>query len=400
MNALKVLSDFAHPLVKPKAFNMLIFFVTSRCNSVCRTCFYWDSLNQKGDLTFDEIQKISATMPRFTDLWLSGGEPTLREELVDIIDLFCKNNGVTNLRLPTNGLLTSRIENIVDKVFDHHPQVTFHVNLALDGYGETHDSIRGVPGNFEKALETLHALSPRRASYPGFRLFVNSVICKENYGQLIELGEFIRDHFEVDGHYFQIIRGNAPDLNLKDVPMSSLKAIYQNAMKLHRYYLSKSREKPERMPQKIFEMFYLGTYLFTYETQFNNADHNALWKLPCLAGTTSAALDFDGKLRICELREPIGNLRDYGCDFSQLWESKILRDEVAQMQQDHCDCTHICFLYNSLKSSARAKFLEIPKNYFKFKFAGEDFSWLEATENDQFKTTEQDASRAAELIHH
>lgn len=360
---------------------MLIFFVTSRCNSVCGTCFYWDSLNQKGDLTFDEIKKISATMPKFTDLWLSGGEPTLREELVDIIDLFCKNNGVNNLKLPTNGLLTSRTEKIVDQVFERNPYVTLHVNLALDGYGETHDKIRGVPGNFEVALQTIRALSPRRAKYSGFRLFVNSVICKENHDQLIELGDFIRDNFEVDGHYFQIIRGNAMDLDLKDVPMESMKAIYQNAMKLHRHYLSKTLEKPEQLPKKIFEIFYLGTYLFTYETQFNNSDHNELWKMPCLAGTTAAALDFDGKIRICELREPVGNLRDYDCDFNKLWQSKLMRDEVAQMRKDYCDCTHICFLYNSLKSSARAKFWEIPKSYFKFKLADEEFDWLQVSKN-------------------
>ncbi len=393
MSALKIISEFAKPVLHHNAFNMLIFFVTSRCNSVCRTCFYWDSLNQKGDLTFDEIRKISATMPPFTDLWLSGGEPTLREELGEIIDLFRQNNRVATVRLPTNALLTSRIENIVDRVCSSHPNLTLHINVALDGFDETHDAIRGVPGNFKKALDTLRALSPRRTAYPKFQLFVNSVICKENYDQLIELGNFIRDHFEVDGHYFQIIRGNALDAHLLDVPMKNLQAIYRHAMKLHQHYLQKSREKPERLPQSLFEMFYLGSYLFTYETQFNNADHNALWKMPCLAGTTSAALDFDGKLRICELREPVGNLRDYDCDFNQLWQSKLMRDEVEQMRRDHCDCTHICFLYNSLKSSARAKFWEIPKNYLKFKARGDEFSWLKAVTPPPFSESENEGDQ-------
>ncbi len=30
----------------------LIFFVTSRCNSKCRTCFYWEELNQDGESEF------------------------------------------------------------------------------------------------------------------------------------------------------------------------------------------------------------------------------------------------------------------------------------------------------------------------------------------------------------
>jgi hypothetical protein len=150
-------------------------------------------------------------------------------------------------------------------------------------------------------------------------------------------------------------------------------------MRLHRHYLSVTRERPSSIPPSLFEMYYLGTYLFTYETQFNNADHNALWAMPCTAGATSAALDFDGKLRICELREPVGNLRDYDCDFNRLWESSVLKDEVAQMRRDKCDCTHICFLYNSLKTSSRARFWEIPKRYLQYRSEGQEFSWLRAT---------------------
>ena len=39
----------------------LIFFVTSRCNARYDTCFYWQDLNQPGDLSFDEIATLSRT---------------------------------------------------------------------------------------------------------------------------------------------------------------------------------------------------------------------------------------------------------------------------------------------------------------------------------------------------
>ena len=76
------------------ALDTLIFFVTSRCNSKCRTCFYWEELNQDTDLSFEEIERLSATMPRFNEIWLSGGEPTLRADLVEILALFYRANGV------------------------------------------------------------------------------------------------------------------------------------------------------------------------------------------------------------------------------------------------------------------------------------------------------------------
>ena len=373
MKTSKTIYKFIQQTVNKKSLNLLIFFVTSRCNSVCRTCFYWDSLNKNNDLTFDKIKKISSTMPQFSDLWLSGGETTLREDLVEIIDLFCVNNGVTTVLMPTNGLLTNRLVKIVDSVFEKQPNLTLHLNIALDGFKETHDKIRGVPGNFEKALKTIKTLSPRRAEYEGFRIYVNTVINRENYNQVIELGEYVWDNCDVDGQYFQIIRGNALDAEAKDVPIESLKTIYQQVIKFHRYYLNKSRDKPDGLPKWLFDMFTLGGQFFIYETQFNNADHNALWKMDCLAGTTAAVLDFDGKLRSCELREPIGNLRDYDFDFNKLWESETKQNEVKQVHKDRCDCTHICFIYNSMISSGRVKFWEIPKCYFKYRLAGDKF---------------------------
>jgi len=65
---------------REKHLGTVILFVTSRCNSFCQTCFYHEELNRPGDMTFDQIEKLSRTMPPITDLWLSGGEPTLRHD--------------------------------------------------------------------------------------------------------------------------------------------------------------------------------------------------------------------------------------------------------------------------------------------------------------------------------
>src|SRR6266404_9270191 len=79
---------------RDKRLGTVILFVTSRCNSFCRTCFYHEELNRPGDMTFAQIEKVSRTMLPITDLWLSGGEPTLRRDISEIIDTFAKQNGV------------------------------------------------------------------------------------------------------------------------------------------------------------------------------------------------------------------------------------------------------------------------------------------------------------------
>ena len=67
----------------------LIFFVTSKCNLLCRHCFYWEELNlPKNELSLDEIEKVARSLPNLLSLSLTGGEPYLRPDLPDIAAAF------------------------------------------------------------------------------------------------------------------------------------------------------------------------------------------------------------------------------------------------------------------------------------------------------------------------
>src|SRR5207237_3948394 len=114
---------------REKKLGTIILFVTSRCNSLCQTCFYHAELNRPGDMTFDQIEQVSRTMPPITDLWLSGGEPTLRHDASEIIRLFVRNNGVRRLIIPTNGLVKSRVYEIVDDALGRHDWLHLYLNL-------------------------------------------------------------------------------------------------------------------------------------------------------------------------------------------------------------------------------------------------------------------------------
>lgn len=346
---------------------MLIYFVTSHCNAKCRTCFYWEELNKRGDLTFDQVSKVSRTAPRFGDLWLSGGEPTLRPDLVEIIDMFVKNNGVKRISFPTNGLMPERTARIFTDILSHNRELDLYCNLSLDGLRETHDAIRGVPGNFDRLLETARALKPLKRQFGArLRINVNTVICQENYEQVEELADFLKNNCELDGQYFQIVRGDTMDSNLKFVPAESLKRIYRNATRNYDYYSERLFDDKQPLKRWFKKMIYTGALTFHNRVQFDAYRQQKAWPMPCTAGITSAVLDYNGFVRACELRPPIAHLKDYDYDFGALWADEMRAREVAAIEEARCTswCTHVCFLHDSLRYSKRALFYEIPKNYF------------------------------------
>ena len=357
-------------LTAPRKLKTVIFFVTSVCNAKCRTCFYWEELNQRGDLTWDEIQKLSATMPRFTDLWLSGGEPMLRRELTQIIHLFYANNGIRWVNLPTNGLLPGRTAASVERIMVENPDIHLDLNVALDGLHEMQDSIRAVPGNFAKTLQTLDMIQPCRRKHNRLRLNVNTVICRENFDHVLEIADFVKANCQVDGHYFNVIRGNAKEAGLKQIPSERLPALYRQLQSVYQHYAPTIlRRLNPGLERALGEAYYAGTMAFHNRVQLENIDAPHPWPMPCTAGETAIVVDFNGDVRACELRGKLANLRDFGCDFQEFWEAKTRKQELEFIVRDQCWCTHICFIHDSLRHSPKVLLYDIPVTYLESRFA-------------------------------
>ena len=356
-------------LTQPKRLKTVILFVTSVCNAKCRTCFYWEELNRRGDLTWDEIQKLSRTMPAFTDLWLSGGEPMLRRDLPEILHLFYVNNHIRWVNLPTNGLLPERTADWVERILADNPELQLDVNVALDGLHEMQDSIRAVPGNFAKTLRTLEALQPCRRQYARLRVNVNTVICAENFDYVLEIAEFVKSECRVDGHYFNIIRGNAKEAGLKRIPTERLPALYKEIRNIYRYYSPTILKRLQGVERLVGAAYYEGTLSFHNKVQLENIEEPHPWPMPCTAGETTLVIDYNGDVRACELRGKLANLRDFDCNFQTFWAAQSRQEELGAIVRDQCWCTHVCFIHDSLRHSKKALLYDIPVTYLESKFA-------------------------------
>ena len=190
---------YARTAFRPVGLESVFLFVTSTCNSLCRTCLYWDELNQGRDLTFDQMESLSRSAPRFHKLWLSGGEPFLRKELAEIIELFYVNNGVRHVNLPTNGLLPEKVDKVITHLLERCPELVIDLNFSLDGLANTHDAIRGVPNNFQKTLATMDMAAQRWQGERRLRRNVVTCVTAENYRELVDLGLKMMRDADADG---------------------------------------------------------------------------------------------------------------------------------------------------------------------------------------------------------
>ena len=351
---------------REKRLGTVILFVTSRCNSFCRTCFYHEELNRPGDMTFEQIEKVSRTMPAITDLWLSGGEPTLRHDACEIIDTFVRNNGVRRLIIPTNGLVKSRVYEIVERSLSSHPSLDLYLNIALDGQGETHDRIRGVPGHWEKTLDCIEELYPLKDRFKDrFRLNVNTVVCAENYEEIETLAEFMWHSFQLDGQYFNIVRGETlVGDKIKEIPAAALPRMYSFVSELTKRYGDRMFAEDDATRRFVKNVAYVGTITTHYRTQRANFEQVTPWPFPCTAGETIAVIDYNGDVRACELRQKFATLKDYDYDFNALWAAQPRELEVKAIDGGKaCWCTHVCFIHDSMRHSRKALLYEAPKNY-------------------------------------
>jgi MoaA/NifB/PqqE/SkfB family radical SAM enzyme len=347
--------------VRRREFNSLFLFVTSRCNSLCRTCFYFDKLNSRDDLTVQQIGRISETAGAFRKLWISGGEPFLRPELAEIVGDFAARNGVRNVNLPTNGLLPEKLFPIMDRMIELCPRTSIDLNFSIDGLAPTHDSIRGVPNGFTKTLGTMAQAAARYRGVPNLRRNVLTVITRENQSDIVPLAEFLRDRGEIDGHYFQVVRDGAPDPTLTALTRQSVAQLHEKLMPFHRHYADRLFAKLAPGVREAARAYYLGNLRFHFDLHEACLDGPEPWPMACTAGETTIVIDHNGKFRACEMRGILGDLHDYDFDVRRALASEAMRAEVAAIPKANCWCTHSCFIQDSSSFSARAQLWEIPK---------------------------------------
>src|SRR5215510_5874506 len=138
-------------LVGPLALHLEI---VAACNLKCTHCFAGELPRREEPLSLKELDELFATLARIGTfrLGLTGGEPLLRRDVFEIIDLATQHG--LHPCITTNGLL---ITEEIAREFGKRKLVW--LNVSLEGAtAQTNDRVRGQ-GTFELVRERLSLLS-------------------------------------------------------------------------------------------------------------------------------------------------------------------------------------------------------------------------------------------------
>jgi MoaA/NifB/PqqE/SkfB family radical SAM enzyme len=310
----------------------LILFINSICNMKCEHCFYWQQLNQKNDLTFDEIVALSKDLGPIENLNLSGGEPFLRKEFAAICRQFIQQNGVKEIYVPTNGYFTDRTIAALRDVLKEGSLKLIGVELSLDGMPAFHDEFRKAKHSFRKAMETYDALAELQKEDPRLQIHAISTATEANMREIRMLTTFLYDRCpQMTHHNLAIIRGDRKNPTLKGPALQEYKDLYAY---MRRLWSQREKHRYGSIVEPMLQ--YAKVRAAEAQKQY----------VPCRAGVLSAVVHANGDVGLCEQRPPIGNLRQQS--FMEIWRSHIAAQVRDSIHRKECYCTNEIFMWPSI----------------------------------------------------
>lgn len=265
------------------------FQVTRKCNFRCISCCVWKDNTDQNELTLEEIKVASSKLKELgiKSISITGGEPLLRNDIVEIIDIFKKDGFI--IRLQTNGLLLNEIllNKMLEKGLDD-------IYISLDTLNnDTFMFINGVNKDniFNIVINNVKTVSKISKKY-NVGLILTTILRSENLDEIEALSKFAKDQQCLIGFYglevakFEdsaTIRSSnvnlIPDEKKKKQLIQAFEKVI-NYKNLNKYPIIQSNKL-------------LKDYIEFYGKDSNNMKWN------CNAGRYYIELLSDGKISIC-----------------------------------------------------------------------------------------------------
>ncbi|MGC8943071.1 MAG: radical SAM protein [Caldisericia bacterium] len=292
--------------------------ITDFCNLRCKHC-YQERFDKEKELSFEKmkfiIDKISDSLTeRKISVNITGGEPFLREDILEIISYINQKENFKEINIITNGtVLTEDLAKNLNKIKKFK-----YLKISIESNNEEkNDFIRGK-GNLKKVIKNIELFK----NLSDKKVILMITLTTLNYKDLISFFEFSKN-LNVD----QIILE-------RFVPLG-------RGLKIFDYYLKKDEWKEVLREITYFLDLNISLIeLLPYKAFWIDIKNNKIKGALCNLGDESMALMPDGTIFPCRrLPIPYGNILND--NFKDILEKlKEFRIELEEKLKGKCkNCT-------------------------------------------------------------
>lgn len=284
---------------------------TYRCQMRCKMCDIWENpTDKKQEITAKEMEFL----PNFKFVNITGGEPFVRRDLEDIVEVMTKKS--QRIVISTSGWHTDRIFRLAEK----YPNIG--VRVSIEGLSEKNDDLRGRDGSFDRGLRVLLTLKEMGIKDIGYGCTVSN----HNSEDMLWLHKLSR---ELGMEFATAAFHNSYYFHKGDNEITNKEAVIGNFHKLIDELLKSNS------PKSWYRAFFnLGLI---------NYIRGNPRMLPCEAGTANFFVEPYGEVYPCNgleeryWKESMGNIRT-ATSFDALWNSEQAHKVRGQVRTCPKNC--------------------------------------------------------------
>lgn len=312
---------------------VLQFPITGKCNSACMTCSV-PSRAPNVEMTAVRVREIlqNDLFKKLQSVGINGGEPTLVQELPEIVEELLRLPKLKAIHMISNGSLTDRLLSVTKKAQElcKEKGVIFSLSLSLDGIGPVYRACRGIQA-FDQVVSSVEQILAAPGVYCS-QFSVGCTVSKYNADHLVEL-----DAFCAEKNIPVFYRVAVPNKRIHNVHYSDEFSVLSDESSRQaalEFFYAKVTDKTDRDWQQKFAYYAIYRYL-------ENKGHVRL--ADCFWKWRDATVDEMGKIYYCATRsKSLGTLTSSNA--ADLFHSKESRQYRKELVAEHCQhCIHYAF---------------------------------------------------------
>ena len=297
--------DLVNTLISSKLHairpTVLIYNCTWVCDARCTMCSNWKWGDRKSDMTLEQLEPVLNTpfWGAVENLNISGGEPTTRNDLPEMVELFQKHlPRLRKIGINTTGLTPHRAIPMLTRIveFCASKKILISIRVSLDGIGDVHNQVRSVKNGFDKASKTIEAMQALAEKHDHFSFGIASTIFSKNLEDAENILAWARTkNLDV---VFNMLRFTDAMLHNKELePDIHFRAREEQFMR--KFFLDRVQEESVLSGQSFMYLHYAD--------MITNGYHRTM---PCPFQRQGLLLNPNGDLHYCENSQKIGNVLD------------------------------------------------------------------------------------------